>query len=151
MGFDHALTLFYEAGQRYSANIQPYALHLFLALFVIDVSVSYVMFVADGQLDPTHFWGRLVRHTFGGAATYTFIIYGWRWMVLVLQSFSRIGSVITGGTVSALSPDSVFQVGTHIATTLANTPTGTGLVSSFELAIICGFMVIVIWVAFALA
>ncbi len=151
MGFDHTLALFYEAGRRYSDNVRPYALHLFLALFVIDITVSYVMFVADGQLDPAHFLGRLFRHVLGGGLTLAFILHGWAWLILVLQSFSRIGSVITGGAVTALSPDAVFQVGNQISSTLANTPTGTGIVSSLELAIICGVMVIIIWAAFLAA
>ncbi len=53
--FDNIATQFYNAGVHYSAAIQPYALKLFFALFLIDIIVTWIQYSAEGQLDPSFF------------------------------------------------------------------------------------------------
>src|SRR5450755_1496106 len=116
MNLDSLTSQFYAAGVHYSAVIQPYALHLFFALFVIDLLTTWIQYMAEGQLDPTHFIGRLLRHVFSGGFVYLMIVNGFNWMYLVIQSFSRMGSAISG--LPGLSPQTVVQTGIAMATTL---------------------------------
>jgi hypothetical protein len=53
---DSIATQFYNAGLHYSAAIQPYALKLFFALFLIDIIVTWLQYSAEGQLDHRFFW-----------------------------------------------------------------------------------------------
>src|ERR1700727_1319326 len=128
---DSIATQFYNAGVNYSAAIQPYALKLFFALFLIDIIVTWIQYSAEGQLDPSFFLGRMIKHILSGGFVYLMIVNGFSWMYLVIQSFSRIGAAISG--LPALSPQSVLQAGISMANTLMNSPTTNGIVSSFEL------------------
>src|SRR5277367_5812522 len=117
---DSIATQFYNAGVNYSAAIQPYALKLFFALFLIDIIVTWIQYTAEGQVDPSFFLGRMLKHVLSGGFVYLMIINGFSWMYLVIQSFSRIGSAISG--LPALSPQSVLQAGLGMAGTLLNSP-----------------------------
>src|SRR5277367_3970412 len=117
---DSIATQFYNAGVNYSAAIQPYALKLFFALFLIDIIVTWIQYSAEGQLDPSFFFGRMIKHVLSGGFVYLMIINGFSWMYLVIQSFSRIGSVISG--LPSLSPQSVLVAGLSMASTLLNSP-----------------------------
>ena len=55
LNLDTITTQFYNAGVQYSAAIQPYALKLFFALFLIDIIVTWIQYSAEGQLDPSFF------------------------------------------------------------------------------------------------
>src|SRR6266852_5073384 len=94
--FDGIATQFYGAGLKYSAAIQPYALKLFFALLLIDILVTWIQYTAEGQVDPSFFFGRMIKHTLSGGFVFLMIINGFSWMYLVIQSFSRIGSAISG-------------------------------------------------------
>jgi hypothetical protein len=72
---------FYAAGLHYSTAIQPYALKLFFSLFLIDLLTTWIQFMAEGQLDPTHFIGRILRHVFSGGFVYLMIVNGLAWMI----------------------------------------------------------------------
>src|SRR5271154_2242558 len=130
---DSIATQFYNAGVNYSAAIQPYALRLFFALFLIDIIVTWIQYSAEGQLDPSFFLGRMIKHILSGGFVYLMIVNGFSWMYLVIQSFSRIGTAISG--LPALSPDSVLQAGLSMTNTLINSPATSGVVSNLELAI----------------
>src|SRR5580700_1919822 len=122
---------FYNAAVNYSAAIQPYALKLFFALFLIDIIVTWIQYSAEGQLDPSFVLGRMIKHVLSGGFVYLMIVNGFSWMYLVIQSFSRIGSAISG--LPALSPQSVLVAGLNMTNTLMSSPTTSGIVSSFEL------------------
>jgi type IV secretion system protein TrbL len=145
---DAITTQFYNAGIHYSAAVQPYALKLFFALFLIDVIVTWIQYTAEGQLDPSFFLGRMLKHVLSGGFVYLMIVNGFKWMYLVIQSFSRIGAAISG--LSALSPQSVLQAGLNITNMLLSSPTASGMISSFELALVEWFAVIVVAAAFVL-
>jgi len=113
---DSIATQFQIAGAHYSAVIQPYALKLFFALFLIDIVVTWIQYTAEGQVDPSFFLGRMLKHVLSGGFVFLMIINGFAWMYLVIQSFSRIGSAISG--LPALSPESVLQAGLSMASTL---------------------------------
>src|SRR5271170_4082567 len=138
MNLDSLAAQFYAAGVHYSTVIQPFALKLFFALFLIDLLITFIQYMAEGQLDPTHFLGRLFRHVFSGGFVYLMIVNGFNWMYLVIQSFSRIGSAISG--LSALSPQSVLKVGLAMTTMLVNSPSTTSMLSNFEQAFVSGFL-----------
>jgi P-type conjugative transfer protein TrbL len=146
MNFDTITTQFYNAGVQYSALIQPYAIKLFFALFLIDIIVSWIQYTAEGQVDPSFFLGRMLKHILSGGFVYLMIVNGFSWMYLVIQSFSRIGAAISG--LPALSPQSVLQAGLSMANTLLNSPTASGIVSSFELALVEGVLALVVGAAF---
>ena len=117
MNLDTIATQFYTAGVNYSAAIQPYALKLFFALFLIDIIVTWIQYSAEGQLDPSFFFGRMIKHVLSGGFVYLMIVNGFSWMYLVIQSFSRIGSAISG-LASAQSPErfaSGIEHGQHTA------------------------------------
>jgi P-type conjugative transfer protein TrbL len=143
---DNLTAQFSAAGLHYSAVIQPYAIKLFFGLFLIDLLVTFIQYMAEGQLDPAHFVGRLLRHVFSGGFVYLMIVHGFAWMGLVLQSFSQIGATISG--LPALSPQSVLQSGLTMTTMLVNSPSTTGLLGSLELAFVSGFLALVVGAAF---
>jgi P-type conjugative transfer protein TrbL len=146
VNLDSMVAQFYTAGVHYSAAIQPYAIKLFLALFLIDLLTTWIQFMAEGQLDPSHFIGRLFRHVFAGGFVYLMIVNGFAWMYLVIQSFSRIGSAISG--LPALSPASVLKAGLAMTQMLVNSPSTTGLLNNLELAFVSGFLALVVGAAF---
>jgi P-type conjugative transfer protein TrbL len=146
---DNIATQFYNAGVHYSAAVQPYALKLFFALFLIDIIVTWIQYSAEGQLDPSFFLGRMIKHILSGGFVYLMIINGFSWMYLVIQSFSRIGAAISG--LPALSPDSVLQAGLSMAGTLLNSPAASGIVSNLELAVVEGALALVVGAAFVIA
>jgi P-type conjugative transfer protein TrbL len=132
-GFDAIAGQFYNAGLKYSAAIQPYALKLFVALLLIDILVTWIQFSAEGQLDSSHFIGRLIKHVLSGGFVYLMIIEAFPWMTAVLKSFSAIGAAVTG--LPALSPQTVLQIGGQIANTIFDAPANASLMTDIELAI----------------
>ncbi len=146
--FDAIATQFYNAGVHYSAAIQPYALKLFSALFLIDIVVTWIQYTAEGQVDPSYFLGRMLKHVLSGGFVYLMIVNGFNWMYLVIQSFSRIGAAISG--LPALSPQSVLQAGMNMATTLLNSPATSGIMSTFEQALVEWAMAVVVGAAFVI-
>jgi P-type conjugative transfer protein TrbL len=146
VNLDSMVAQFYTAGVHYSAAIQPYAIKLFFGLFLIDLITTWIQFMAEGQLDPTHFIGRIFRHVFAGGFVYLMIVNGFAWMYLVIQSFSRIGSAISG--LPALSPASVLKAGLAMTQMLVNSPSTTGLLNNLELAFVSGFLALVVGAAF---
>jgi type IV secretion system protein TrbL len=146
MNLDTITTQFYTAGVNYSAAIQPYAIKLFFALFLIDILVTWIQYTAEGQLDPSFFFGRMIKHVLSGGFVYMMIVNGFSWMYLVIQSFSQIGSTISG--LPALSPQSVLQAGLSMTSTLTNSPATSGLISSLELAFVEGVLALVVGAAF---
>ncbi len=145
---DSIATQFYTAGVHYSSAIQPYALKLFFALFLIDIIVTWIQYSAEGQLDPSFFLGRMIKQILSGGFIYLMIVNGFNWMYLVIQSFSRIGSAISG--LPALSPDSVLQAGLSMAGTLLNSPAASGMISNLELAVVEGVLALVVGAAFVI-
>jgi type IV secretion system protein TrbL len=139
---------FYAAGLHYSTAIQPYALKLFFSLFLIDILVTWIQYVGEGQLEPTYFLGRILRHVFSGGFVYLMIVNGFAWMYLVIQSFSRIGGAITG--LPGLSPQSVLDAGITMTNTLLASPATTGVLSNMELAVVSGFLALVVIAAFVI-
>lgn len=109
IGFNTVVNQFVTAGTNYAAAIQPYALSLFLALLLIDILVTWIQFVAEGQLEPSFFLGRLIKHLLSAGFVYLMIINAFPWMSAVVQRFSRIGAAVTG--LPALSPQSVLTWG----------------------------------------
>jgi type IV secretion system protein TrbL len=141
--FNQIATQFYSAGIKDSAAIQPYALKLFFALFLIDIIVTWVQYSAEGQLDPSFFLGRMIKHILSGGFIYLMITNAFPWMNAVIGSFSRIGAAVTG--LPSLSPQSVLQLGGQMADTIFNTPASTSIMTNLEVAIIqsvCGFVVL---------
>ena len=65
--------------------IQPYALKLFFALFPIDIVVTWIQYTAEGQVDPSFFFGRMLKHVLSGGFVFLMIINGFSWMYLVIQ------------------------------------------------------------------
>src|SRR5712692_9263103 len=120
MNFNDIATRFYAAGTNYSAAIQPYAVKLFVALLLIDILVTWIQFTAEGQLDASHFLGRLVKHILSGGFVYLMIVNAFPWMNAVLRSFSTIGAAVTG--LPPLSPQTVLRIGGQIANTIFDAP-----------------------------
>ncbi len=146
LSLDTITTQFYNAGVHYSAAIQPYALKLFFTLFLIDIIVTWIQYTAEGQLDPSFFLGRMLKHVLSGGFVYLMIVNGFSWMYLVIQSFSRIGSALSG--LPALSPQSVLVAGLNMTNALISSPTTSGIVSSLELALVEGFCALAVGAAF---
>jgi P-type conjugative transfer protein TrbL len=148
LNLDGITTQYYTAGVHYSAAIQPYALKLFFALFLIDIIVSWIQYSAEGQVDPSHFLGRMIKHVLSGGFVYLMIINGFTWMYAVIQSFSRIGAALSG--LPAVSPQTVLQAGLNMANTILNTPGTSSVVSNLELMIVEAVCVLAIAGAFVL-
>ena len=148
MNLDTILQQFYLAGIGYSATIQPYALDLFWGLFLIEFIVTWVQYMAEGQLDPWHFAGRFFRHAMTAGFIYLMITRGFVWMMIVLNSFTAIGQVLTG--LPNIGPQGVLQAGLTMGQTILNTPGTSSIITNLELLIVEAFCVIVIVGAFTL-
>lgn len=130
-GLDSIASQFYTAGTKYSAAIQPYALKLFFALLLIEILVTWIQYTAEGQLDPSYFLGRLIKHILSGGFVYLMIVNAFSWMTAVIRSFAAIGAAVTG--LPSLSPQSVLQIGGNIATTIFNAPATASTITNLEL------------------
>jgi type IV secretion system protein TrbL len=142
-GLDTIATQFYTAGLKYSLAIQPYALKLFFTLLLIDIIVTWIQYSAEGQLDPSFFLGRMIKHILSGGFIYLMIVNAFPWMTAVMSSFSAIGASVSG--LPKLSPQTVLQLGGEMASTIFDTPANASLMSNFEIAIVqsvCGFFVL---------
>ena len=134
MTFNDIATQFYNAGAHYSAAVQPYAIKLFFALLLLDILVTWIQFTAEGQLDASHFLGRLIKHILSGGFVYLMIVNAFSWMNAVIKSFSAIGAAVTG--LPALNPQTVLEVGTNMASTIFNSPGNASMMTNFEQAIV---------------
>ena len=132
--FNDIVAQFYTAAAKYNAGIQPYAIKLFVALLLIDILVTWIQFTAEGQLDASHFLGRLMKHMLSGGFVYLMIVNAFSWMNAVVKSFSSIGAAVTG--LPALSPQTVLQLGANMAGTIFNAPANASLMTNIELAIV---------------
>ena len=65
--------------------IQPYALKLFFTLLLIDIIVTWIQYSAEGQLDPSYFLGRMIKHILSGGFIYLMIVNAFPWMTAVMQ------------------------------------------------------------------
>jgi P-type conjugative transfer protein TrbL len=141
-------TQFYNAGVNYSAAIQPYALKLFSTLFLIDIIVTWIQYTAEGQLDPSFFLGRLIKHVLSGGFVYLMIINAFTWMNAVINSFSAIGAGVTG--LPPLSPQTVLALGYSLAHTILNAPASASMITNLELAIVQSVTGLVVLFAFTI-
>ncbi len=132
--FNDIVAQFYSAAAKYSAGIQPYAIKLFLALLLIDILVTWIQFTAEGQLDASHFLGRLIKHILSGGFVYLMIVNAFSWMNAVVKSFSTIGAAVTG--LPALSAQTVLQLGANMAGTIFDAPANANMMTNIELAIV---------------
>src|SRR5271154_5633269 len=146
MNFNDIATQFYNAGANYSTAIQPYAIKLFVALLLIDVLVTWIQFIAEGQLDAPHFLGRLIKQILTGGLVYLMIVNAFSWMNAVIKSFSSIGAAVTG--LPALNPQTVLQVGTNMASTIFNSPGNASMMTNFEQAIVQSIAAFIVLLTF---
>ncbi len=146
--FNDIVTQFYTAAAKYSAGIQPYAIKLFVALLLIDILVTWIQFTAEGQLDASHFLGRLIKHMLSGGFVYLMIVNAFSWMNAVVKSFSSIGAAVTG--LPALSPQTVLQLGANMAGTIFNAPANASLMTNIELAIVQSVAAFFVLLAFVI-
>lgn len=144
--FDDIANQFNAAAIKYSAAIQPYAIKLFVGLLLIDILVTWIQFIAEGQADSSFFLGRLIKHVLSGGFIYLMIVNAMSWMQAVLNSFSRIGAAATG--LPALSPQTVLQLGGNMASTIFNTPATASLMTNIELAIVQSISAFVVLLSF---
>jgi type IV secretion system protein TrbL len=146
--FNDIANQFYAAGVKYSAAIEPYALKLFVALLLLDILVTWIQFTAEGQLDGGYFLGRLLKHMLGGGFLYLMIVNAFSWMTAVLKSFAAIGTAVTG--LPALSPQTVLELGSNMASTIFNAPASTSMIANLELAIVQSVSAFVVLLSFVI-
>src|SRR2546428_13732200 len=87
---------FYAAALNYSHVIRPYAFKLFFALLLIELLVTFIQYAADGAVDPISYFGRMIRQLLGAGFILAMLTYGFQWMMIVIQSFGRLGGILTG-------------------------------------------------------
>jgi len=146
MTFNDIATQFYSAGANYSAAIRPYVLKLFFALLLIDILISWIQFMAEGQLDAQHFVGRLLRHILSGGFVYLMIVNAFSWMNAVIASFSGVGAAVTG--LPALNPQTVLQLGTNMASTIFNSQGSASIMTNLEQAIVQSVVAFIVLLSF---
>src|SRR5713226_4811857 len=147
--FNDIATQFYAAGTKYSSAIQPYAIKLFVALLLLDILVTWIQFTAEGQLDASHFLGRLIKHMLSGGFVYLMIVNAFSWMTAVVKSFSTLGAAVSG--LPALSPQTVLQLGGNIASIIFNAPANASLMTNIELAIIQSVSAFIVLLSFVIS
>ena len=148
MDFNAITNQFTATASSYAGSIQPYALKLFVSLFLLDVLVTAIQFVVD-QGDAPHYLGRLFRHILSGGFIYLMIVNAFPWMSDVLKSFSRIGAAATG--LPSLNPNTVLKLGGTMAETIFDTPANAGLLPNLELAIVQSVAAFFILLSFVIA
>ena len=146
--FNDIATQYYSAGTRYSSAVQPYAIKLFVALLLIDVLVTWIQFLAEGQLDSSYFLGRLIKQILSGGFVYLMIVNAFSWMTAVVKSFSTIGAAVSG--LPALSPQTVLQIGGNIASIIFNAPANASLMTNIELVIIQSVSAFIVLLSFVI-
>ena len=62
------------------------------------------------------------------------IVNAFSWMNAVVRSFSCIGAAVTG--LPALSPQTVLEIGSNMASTIFNAPATISMVTNLELVIV---------------
>jgi type IV secretion system protein TrbL len=139
---------FNVASTHYAAAIQPFALKLFVGLLFIDILVTALQFGLD-QGDAAHYLGRLFKHVLSGGFIYLMIINAFPWMGYVLQSFSRVGTSVSG--MPHLDPGTVLQVGGNMAQTIFDSPASAGLMPNIELAIVESVSAFIVLLSFVIA
>jgi type IV secretion system protein TrbL len=147
--FNDIVAEFYSAASKYSTGIQPYAIRLFAALLLIDILVTWIQFTAEGQLDASHFLGRLIKHILTGGFVYLMIVNAFSWMNAVVKSFSSIGAAVTG--LPALSPQTVLQLGANMAGAIFDAPANTSMMTNVELAIVQSVAAFFVLLSFVIA
>jgi type IV secretion system protein TrbL len=147
--FNDIAAQFYAAGTKYSSAIQPYAIKLFVALLFLDILVTWIQFTAEGQLDASHFLGRLIKHMLSGGFVFLMIVNAFSWMTAVVKSFSTLGAAVSG--LPALSPQTVLQLGGSIATIIFNAPANASLITNIELAIIQSVSAFIVLLSFVIS
>jgi type IV secretion system protein TrbL len=148
MDFNAITDQFTATATRYAGSIQPYALKLFVSLFLLDVLVTAIQFVVD-QGDAPQYLGRLFRHILSGGVIYLMIVNAFPWMSDVLKSFSMIGAAATG--LPSLNPNTVLKLGGAMAETIFETPASAGLLPNLELAIVQSVAAFFILLSFVIA
>ena len=116
------------------------------ALLLIDILVTWIQFTAEGQLDASHFLGRLIKHILSGGFVYLMIVNAFSWMNAVVKSFSTIGAAVTG--LPALSPQTVLQLGANMASTIFNAPANASMMTNIELAIVQSVAAFIVLLSF---
>ena len=139
---------FNTASSHYAAAIQPFAFKLFISLLFIDILVTALQFGLD-QGDAPHYLGRLFRHVLSGGFIYLMIVNAFPWMGYVLQSFSRVGTSVSG--MPNLNPGTVLQVGGNMAQTIFDSPASASLMPNLELAIVESVSAFFILLSFVIA
>jgi type IV secretion system protein TrbL len=146
--FNDIANQFYAAGVNYSAALQPYATKLFFGLLLIDILATWIQFNAEGQLDSSYFLGRLIKHVLSGGFVYLMIVNAFSWMTAVLKSFSAIGAAVTG--LPALSPQTVLELGSNMASTIFNAPGNSSMVTNVELVIVQSVSAFIVLLSFVI-
>ncbi len=139
---------FNVASSHYAAAIQPFALKLFIGLLFLDILVTALQFGLD-QGDAAHYLGRLFKHVLSGGFIYLMIINAFPWMGYVLQSFSRVGTSVSG--MPHLDPGTVLQVGGNMAQTIFDSPASASLMPNIELAIVESVSAFIVLLSFVIA
>jgi len=139
---------FNVASSHYAAAIQPFALKLFVALLFIDILVTALQFGLD-QGDAPHYLSRLFKHVLSGGFIYLMIVNAFPWMGYVLQSFSRVGTSVSG--MPHLDPGTVLQVGGNMAQTIFDSPASASLMPNLELAIVESLSAFLVLLSFVIA
>src|SRR5215469_10297955 len=146
--FNEIANQFYATGARYSGAIEPYALKLFVGLLLIEILITWIQFIAEGQLDGPYFLGRLLKQILAGGFVYLMIVNAFPWMSAVLKSFSAIGAAVTG--LPALNPQSVLQLGSTMAATIFDAPANTSMMTNVELLIVQSVSAFVVLLSFVI-
>src|SRR5712692_2185290 len=123
---------FTNAAQAYASAIQPYAERLFFGLLFIEVLVTAIQYMMD-QGDAPRYVSRLFRHLLSAGFIYLMLVNAFPWMTAIIHSFGAIGSAVSG--VPDLNPTTVLSVGGQMSETIFNSPTSTGVVPNFALAL----------------
>ena len=111
--------------------------------------MTWIQFTAEGQLDASHFLGRLIKHMLSGGFVYLMIVNAFSWMTAVVKSFSTLGAAVSG--LPALSPQTVLQLGGNIATIIFNAPANASLITNIELAIIQSVSAFIVLLSFVIS
>jgi len=139
------LSQYHAAAVTWETTVFGYAKHLFYLLAVIELSWTFLeLFLQQADLQAWLFG--FMRSIMAIIAFYALLLYGNQWFPAVVNSFTKIGSLVAG--IPSISPTVVFTQGLKIAGAMLDAASDSGFllhIGSALTIILCALIILLCW------
>jgi type IV secretion system protein TrbL len=139
------LNQYHAAAVTWEATVFGYAQDLFYFLAVIELSWTFLeLFLQQADLQAWMFG--FMRSIMAIIAFYALLLYGNQWFPAVVNSFTKIGSLVAG--IPSISPTVVFTQGLQIAGAMMYAASDSGFllhIGSAITIILCALIILLCW------